>query len=477
MAVKPPPDSLKHLLDSEQYALITVAREARPLACHSMEAPLNRKYGDADVPPPKDFNPKTAYNEIVALHAAGALDQISPRSLRQAPWVLFYDMPRKPTLGQDPQIAKAVLRLFAVRGRPSLALATLHCFLREYPQEWATFDVLRSGIDKLLELKPDRRVRTLERVRRNFLLEKNGAARLAKVVLLGESDIAAGMAEAKLTGELETGRFAQAFFSEMCQQVRKELKAERLTYADLSRFLVYAAKGEELRFPDMRAELANSLLEPLDVSAPPAGIQGAVQAFLLQHLRDPRLARERWIGVSEVAKSVILRWLVGATLDDFFHVLDRTAPGTEGGRRWTYRKAFWGAYNKKRLISDAWIALGPSAKDLVRRGGASDVLRYGALEGATASDCLLILRVGNLTIAEWSHMGSCRIWRAMNKTKPDMYRYRYTKSAIVNSSPDETVRHGGAQSGHWQLALATYIRHHTGAEVRASDYMPRGTRL
>jgi hypothetical protein len=383
----------------------------------------------------------------------------------------------KPTLGQDPQITKAILKLFAARGRPSLALAVLHCFLREYPQDWTTFDVLRIGIDNLLELKPDRRVQTLDRVRRNFLLEKNGAARLSKVVILGEGDITTSMADAKLTGELEAGRFAQSCFEEMCQHVRKELKAERLTFADLKRFLVFAAKGEALRFPAMSAEIANCLLEPLDVSAPPGGIQGAVQAFLLQHLRDPRLTRDRWLGVSEVAKSVILRWLVGATLDDFFHVLDRTAPGTEGGRRWTYRKAFWGAYNKKRLISDAWIALGPSAKDLVRRGGASDVLRYGALEGATASDCLLLLRVGNLTIAEWSHMGSCRIWRAMNKSKPEMYRYRYTKAAIVNSSPDETVRHGGAQSGHWQLALATYVRHHTGAEVRASEYMPKGARL
>lgn len=476
MAVKPPPESLKYLLDGDLYPMITDARNMHPLACQRIEARLNRIYGDADVLAPKNYNPIIAYNEIVALHAAGALDKLTPRSLRQAPWVLFYDIQGKPTLGQDPTIAKAILDLFAARGRPSLALAVLHCFLREYPQDWTTFDVLRIGIENLLKLRPDRRAQALERVRRHFLLEKNGAARLSKVILHGGGDITTSMAEAKLTGELEAGQFAQSCFAEMCQYVSKELKAERLKLADLKRFLVYAANGEALRYPAMSAEVANSLLEPLDVATPPEGIQVAVQAFLLQHLRDPRLARDRWLGVSDVAKSVILRWLVGATLDDFFHVLDRTAPGTEGGRRWTYRRAFWGVYNKKRLISDAWIALGPSAKDLVKRGGASDVLRYGALEGATASDCLLLLRVGNLTIAEWSHTGSCRIWQAMNKTKPVLYKYRYTKSAIVNSSPDETVRHGGAQAGRWQLAMATYIRHHTGALVRASDYMPRGTR-
>lgn len=475
MQVKPPPpDSLKHLLDNILYPTIQTPGEMHPLACRTAEAKIKRRYGDGYVEAPKNFDPKTTYSEIVALQAAGALDQLSPRSRRQAPWVLFYDMPHKPTLGQAPDIVNGLFDLFAKSGRPSLVVSTLHCFLRDYPRDWSTFDLLRTGLERLLGARDDRRIHTLDRVRRNFLLEEDGPARLAKVLLIGEGDIAAGMAEAKLINELEAGKFTQACFAEMCRQVRKNLSAGSLTFADLKRFLVYATKGGDLRFPAMSADLANCLLEPLDVASPPAGLKDTVQGFLLKHLRDPRLARERWLGVSDQAKGVILRWLVGATLEDFFHVLDRTAPGTEGGRRWTYRRAFWGAYNKKRLISDAWIALGPSAKDLIRRGGGSDVLKYGALEGAGASDCLLLLRIGNLTIAEWSHMGSCRIWHAASKTKPEMYRYRYTKSSIVYSSPDETVRHAGAENGVWQLKLASYIRTHTGADVRESDYKLRG---
>lgn len=473
-AKSPPPDSLRYLLENERFSTVQPQGEMRPLACLSAESKIRRRHGDSAVETPKNFDPKATYGEIVALHAAGALNQLSPRSRRQAPWVLFYDMPRKPTLGQAPDIVTGLLKLFAESGRPSLVVSTLHCFLRDYPQDWPTFDLLRTSLVKLLEAREDRRVHTLERVRRNFLLEKNGPARLAKVLLLGEGDIAAGMAEAKLVNELEAGKFTQACFGALCEQIRKDLKAGRLAFADLKRFLVYAAKGDDLRFPTMSADLANCLLEPLDVATPPAGLKDAVQTFLLNHLRDPRLAKERWLGVSDQAKGVILRWLVGATLEDFFHVLDRTAPGTDGGRRWTYRRAFWGAYNKKRLISDAWIALGPSAKNLVRHGGASDVLKYGALEGASASDCLLLLRVGNLTIAEWSHVGACRIWRAMNKTKPELYKYRYYKSSIVNSSPDEAIRHAGAENGVWQQKVASYIRLHTGAEIREYDYKLRG---
>ncbi len=473
MAGKNSSDGLKELLLERNFPALSAPPEMRPLECERALARLRRKHGDTEAVKPKQFNPVTTYEEITSLHAAKSLDSLSPRSLKQAPWVCFHPIADRPILGQDPAVAKALLKLFVDRGRPSLAMAMLHCFLRDYPQDWPTFDVLRVGIQKLLESKEDRRTITLERVRRNFLLENGGPARLAKVVVLNEGSIADEMADAKLVGELAAGRFARTCFLEMCRHVAKELEAGRLTNIDLQRFLEYAANGEELRFPAERVELANSLLEPFVREEPDAAIKGAVQGFLLQHFHDPRLSRERWLGVSEAARGVVLRWLVGATLEDFFRVLDKTAPGTEEGRRWTYRKAFWGAYNKKRLISDAWIALGPDAKMLIKKSGSNDVLRYGRLDGATPVDCLLLLRVGNLTIAEWSHTGSCRVWLGSNKTKPELYKWRYFKSSITSSAPDAAIRHAGAQSGHWQNELASVIRRHTAADVKQYEYMPR----
>lgn len=473
MVPKRPPDSLRDLLQGKNYPVLISRPDMHPLACERALSQIRRKHGDTEAVRPKNFNPITTYEEITGLHAAGALGNLSPRSLRQAPWVCFYPINDRPVLGQDIGIVRALLKLFADRGRPSLVLALLHCFLRDYPQDWQTFDTLRVGIEKLLEAKQDRRVITLERVLRNFLLKADGPARLAKVVVMNERSIIEEMTAAKLTGELQAGGFSRACFTEMYRHIQKELEAERLTTIDLKRFLDYAAHGEDLRYPAARADLANCLLEPFREEEPRAEIKGAIQGFLLRHVHDPRLNPARWVGVSEAARGVMMRWLVGATLEDFFHVLDRTAPGTEQGRRWTYRKAFWGAYNKKRLISDAWIALGPDAKDLIKRTGSSDVLRYGKLEGATNVDCLLLLQVGNLTVAEWSHTGSCRVWLSTNKTKPDLYKWRYFKSSIMSSSPDNAIRHAGAQSGHWQHELAALIRYHTGADVRQSDYMPR----
>ena len=466
--------ALRHILDDRAYPALNAQREMRPLACEGALTQLRRRHGDTDVVRPRQFNPLTTYEEISSLYAAGALDSISPRSLKQAPWVCFFQVADKPILGKDTGLTKAMLRLFKDRGRPLLVMSLLHCFLRDYPQEWTTFDTWRSGIEELLSAKDDRRALTLDRVRRNFLLEKDGPARLAKVVLMNDGRIDDAMASAKLGGELAAGGFARTCFSEMCRHIRRELGTIRITKPDLQRFLDYAANQDDLRFPSQRADLANSLLEPLSVDEPEVAIKGAIQGFMLKHLHDPRLSKERWLGVSETSRNVILRWLVGATLEDFFHVLDKTAPGTEQGRRWTYRKAFWSAYNRKRLISDAWIALGPDAKLLIKRAGSSDVLRYGRLDGATAVDCLLLLRVGNLTIAEWSHTGSCRVWLSNNKLRPELYKWRYLKSSITSSSPDEAIRHAGAQTGHWQNELASLIRRHTGADVKQIEYMPRG---
>lgn len=468
--------TLKQLLNDRQYQVIAPVPNFRPLHSERMAAQLNRKHGDTEAVRPKDFNPKTTYEEIVALHGtAGSLDALSARSMRQAPWVCFFPIEGKPTLGREPGMVNALLDAFAARGRPSLALGLLHCFLRDYPDDWRTFEDLRKGTKALLEAKPDRRVHALDRANRYFLLDKDGPTRLARVILLNPGDIRETMAAARLVGELEAGQFTQACFGEMCRLVRTELKAGRLEQADLTRFLDYAGKGDFLRFPALKTELANCLLEPLDAQEPEVALKGLIQGFLIRHLHDPRLAPGKWVGVSETARNVILRWLVGATLEDFFHVLDKTAPGTEQGRRWTYRKSFWRAFNRKRYITDAWIALGPGAKTLVRRSQANEVLKYGTLEGGSPEDCLLLLRIGNLTIVEWSHTGMCRFWLAANKTRPEFYKYRYYKSAISSSHPDKSTRHAGAQTGHWQADFAAFIASNTGARVTRSEYMPKGS--
>jgi hypothetical protein len=170
----------------------------------------------------------------------------------------------------------------------------------------------------------------------------------------------------------------------------------------------------------------------------------------------------------------MLRWLAGATLEDFLEILDRTAPAwTDDARRWRYRKAFWLAYHRKGYIRDAWIAVGLNAKRVLTRIHDSVQLSYADLEGAGSNDSLLLLRIGTLTIAEWSHVGACRLWKAGNPNKPSLYRHTYKKQE-TNRLPSEAVVHANAEAYLWQGRVSEYIRGQTGAVISQSDYTVRG---
>ena len=64
-------------------------------------------------------------------------------------------------------------------------------------------------------------------------------------------------------------------------------------------------------------------------------------------MKDPRLTQSGWTSVSPAAKDVMLRWMVSASLEDFFALIARRAQEDH----WRYRKAFWSAYLKRDYIA------------------------------------------------------------------------------------------------------------------------------
>jgi hypothetical protein len=267
--------------------------------------------------------------------------------------------------------------------------------------------------------------------------------------------------------ELAAGEFVRVATQEFLSHLENTL-ATHPDPEELARRLLFVATERSLRFPADAHLAAHALLRPFLAQQPLPKIKEQISAFILKYLKDPRFERANWQRVNPEVKAVFLRWILGATLEDFFRLISRNALE----KHWRFRHAFWLAYLKKDLISDAWVVLGDDARRTARSAW-EDVPPYAILRGSSdRSHSVLLLRVGSLTIAEWSHNGSCRVWNNGNKSAPKFYDRLYASSQLREGA-DAECAHRGSERYTWQRTLANYIGSETGCSVIQSEYRVR----
>ena len=166
----------------------------------------------------------------------------------------------------------------------------------------------------------------------------------------------------------------------------------------------------------------------------------------------------------------MIRWLAQATLEQFLKVVDRVAPN----HQWDYRRAFWNAYIERRAVGNAWVAFGSSgtqiAKRLADHSGDALMRRFATLMAASSDHAVLLLQIGDLVIADWSHNGRLRIWRRSNPNAPELNRSSYLAAELRGDADFETVHR---PPDGWQSKAEAHIRKHTGIRLNEAEYMPR----
>jgi hypothetical protein len=237
--------------------------------------------------------------------------------------------------------------------------------------------------------------------------------------------------------------------------------------------------------------MARGLTKPwLDQGVPPSeAVRGAACEFLVQHLKDPRTNPGNWQAVGEETTSLVRRWLVRASLDMFFGLIAQFALD----QHWHWRAAFWKACmdrcNKIGVPFDAWVALGPRVHDMAR---ASRDLRgaYGRLAGAgvQGNHSVLLMRVGPVTLCDWSHNGSLRAWPNDWRDAPRLYRSGYDRSELTGKclpfpanaaygsrgeASGRGLSHFNSDRNYWQGSAAELLAHRAGIRLTARDWQPR----
>lgn len=467
-----------------------IRKSFEPLQMRGAARRVTQLLGDVRPRPLTPYDLGVLYRRVAeAWNRDHKLDRLESRDLRRLPWVLFYSPQHKGRssdsnhnnwLGANPRIIQQFGVWLSDGNRTGAILALLHEYLRVYPADLQTFDGLRQLLRNAIEhgsasVPVSPRLRRWRERCRDFALLGADRGRSFVDRLVAATDVPDDiLREAGLDAGLECCEFLKSGIRSYLQRVRILLEKNRLGTVHLSRLLKLLEWNGRLRFDEqlVRKDIAEALLRPFANGPPEPEIREQLQRFFLFHFQDPRLpsGKNKWSGVPEEPRRVVIRWLVERALEQFFALIKDTALD----KHWRYREVFWRAFLKQDLIKDIWFVLGKRAKRNLRRiseGKAEDAHTIASLNGAESDQSVLLLRMSGLTIAEWSHNGSCRFWLDGTIGAPDLYRNNYVRSDLT-SGANFSQRHDGSPDGRWQDRIVQWLRENTRIEVDRTDYFP-----
>ncbi|RME57832.1 hypothetical protein D6779_07815 [Candidatus Parcubacteria bacterium] len=447
---------------------------------------LEERIGSYDPKPPNNFDLEKIWLKAWRSTVGNRyLNDLEKREINVLPWVIFYPVNEYAPLASDKSFLQALQNRIKVLGARKAVIATILAFLEYYDIKNENIDAWRHFCYQLLQACRRPRCLRLSKCASEIgFFEKTGPDQLWHKIRESTQPVSEQLSDLCLRGVRVRSGFVKAAFLVGASQVQKILEEDRDEYA-LYRYLELATyqddEGEVLRFPDPESVsmLAESLLLPFFDRAPRPSLQSLIQNFMIGHLGDPRINQARWRNVSERAKEVIKRWLVGETLEDFFRFLEYTSKTDKTAEHhWKYRRAFWTAYYKKGVIKDAWVVLGRLLNNRAKlKSMGIEQDNYGVFKkgsGVASNHAALIIRIGPLLITEWSHNGKYRVWhegKERSHPLPQIYKKEYTKSELVRQ-PDGEGAHHGSENGRWQSRLASYIAEQTGIRLSYREYMP-----
>ncbi|RCW87568.1 EH signature protein [Phyllobacterium bourgognense] len=274
--------------------------------------------------------------------------------------------------------------------------------------------------------------------------------------------------------------YAKAVTAALLDRLATSRAHDHLTRLDRIKRYAMTEGGRPI-YNDLLPNLIEALLRPFSQEKIEKAIRDAFLKVVLMLLGDPRLKPGNWAFVPAPLRELVQRWLTEQSLRQFLDIVDRIADDS----MWSYRRAFWeGVYNKG-LIDEAWVAFGPDGTRLARSvfGSNAEFARLEA-EGrqVEAGHAVLLLRIGDGVVADWSHNGKCNIWSdASERSAPKLFRRSYGSDEIrihkgagnFETSTKLSQMHMASQTYSWQSKVAERLYAMTGVRLQQRDYRYR----
>lgn len=426
---------------------------------------LEVKFTDGVAVPSAEDIAVTA-ERLISSVSNDSTDQLTRKDWKKAAWCLWFkDNP----LAQSSYFLSRYLDNLDAWSRRSLVKPLIIAYLQDFSEEQPGIELVARRLHGLVENWDwawRERSRTLQ------LFDPAKAPDLISQMCLNpDIELEDTLRAAGISGgQLSSGGMAEAAFCKSLPRLVRSLEEDAQSSSILERVLEWASDSGEVRFPGQKVSLAEALLRPWFDRTPDDDTKSRIEGFLLAHYGDPRLRPGEWQGVSGDARRVLMRWLAEAALEQFLDIVDRFAVES----MWKYRRAFWSAYMEPGHVTEAWVVFA--------RRGAAEVSRvfdkkatFGRIggSGVDPAHAVLLMKMGDLTIADWSHNGKCHIWLPGNRNAPSLYERSYVRDDfIVGSDNDGGTIHSSAQGGLWQSRVAGFIQRNTGISIPRTQYMP-----
>jgi hypothetical protein len=384
------------------------------------------------------------------------LDNLPRIAWDRLPAVLWYG--DEPHLVEDARIVtgleKHIARYPNARGIRSL----LGTYVREFRPRNDAFETFATLARNTVATHPERAGSSWVDADSQLALFDPAAApgRIAGKLLDDDLDVR----DIPIPGWTPAGRLGTTALLALLAYIRGHITDRAITARDRGAVLeslkawVDSNRGGISPSLDLRIVLADSLLTPfVNQRAPGENLRKCIVDLVLKHVGDPRTVVAPWqLPELASARSVLTSWLSLRTIEEFCVIIDETA---EQGH-WQDRRKFWAWYAERSFVSDAWVAYGPKAARRARAKGATTVAFGQLTEARDPAHSILLMKIGSLIIAEFSHNGSCRFYPA-GTWQPTFYEKDYSDYALRDRAESAIAHHQG-----WETRFASSIRNQTG---------------
>lgn len=429
------------------------------------EQAIVARYGlGGPLPDPPDLAEITA--RVTAALRSGA--PLAGRDLKMAPlciWAEGSDIARVPGL------LTALLARIEQAGRRHIVRILAAVYLRLYDPDRPGVRPVAAALTRLVTPA----FRGLHDLHSDYnaLDPDTGVRRVAEACLRQQTLPHQLLARYGLSGQAAVGGFGSAVWRIGMEAFARQLgKTHHVQWVQAA--LLWTGEPGQVGYQDANRVLAETLLLPFRERTPPEDLQHTILDAILGRLSDPRLHPENWIrlqGPADVAR----RWLTRMSLRQFLEVVDETAYR----QQWAYRRAFWMAYQEKGWILDAWVGFGSEGAQRAQAAFGRNV-SFGRLTASwkpvDSGHAVLIMRIGDYTVVDWSHNGRCIIWPTADQAAPRPYQRSYFSGTLApRRAPDGGLdqTHHGAQTYTWQHKVAGFIADKTGLHLNQQDYRVR----
>ena len=395
---------------------------------------------------------------------------IARRDLRQSPLCIWTD--DEGGIAADRDLLSRLLAHIAAEGRRSVTRMLAAVYLRQFRTSRPGIDLVGRTLQRLVT--PETPLLHELQTRFGVFDPMQAPACLAGYCLMQKQPPHRLFANLGLNAAAVRSGLGAVVYREGMRMIAEEI-AQGRGDGLVEQAFAWADTPADEQYVDHNVVLANTLLLPFRETTPTDAVRDRILDALLDRIGDPRLRTQNWVRMREAAE-VARRWLTRFAVRQFLEIVDDTAYP----QQWEYRRAFWTALLDKEIIQEAWVAFGLSGAERARRDFGKNT-PFGRLrqyrKNVETGHAVLIMRLGDYTMADWSHNGRCIAWSSDDDRAPRLYAREYHSGDLA---PDEwdasiplSVRHAGSESYSWQMKVAAFVTERTGCRLSMRDYRVR----